>query len=159
MIHVFERAGLGKAPFYFDHYFESKFCALPGAPVLPGSSCDFCGTAIMACFMIRSSDGNRFKVGCDCVAKTDDAGLIDVVKRAANRIKLQARHQREKERIMAIEAQLETPEIKALLDAQPHPSGWAGRTLLDWAFWMMDHAGSKGRLEVGRVILAAKSGG
>ena len=80
-VHVFESAGLGLAPFRLDGFSESKFQAAPGAPVQPGSTCDYCGQGIMIVCAIRSADGKRFKVGCDCVAKTDDAGLKSVVDR------------------------------------------------------------------------------
>ena len=37
------------------------------------------GTAIANVFWIKSACGNRFKVGCDCVEKTGDAGLKRVI--------------------------------------------------------------------------------
>lgn len=78
--HKFELAGLGRYPFRCVGHYEAKFQACHGAPVLPGSSCDYCGTAIMQVFRIQSSDGKSFKVGIDCVAKTGDAGLKSEVK-------------------------------------------------------------------------------
>jgi len=81
-LHRFEAAGLGKAPFRFVDFQVCKWQACPGAPVVAGSSCDYCGQAIMLVFQILSADGRRFKVGCDCVAKVGDAGLMNAVKRA-----------------------------------------------------------------------------
>ncbi len=81
-IHRFEAAGLGKAPFRVEGFQVSKYQACPGAPIQAGSSCDYCGQAIMLVFAISSADGRRFKVGCDCVLKTGDAGLANAVKRA-----------------------------------------------------------------------------
>jgi hypothetical protein len=75
-MHVFERAGLGKAPFRCIGFAEVVYQAHPDAPRQPGGSCDYCGTGIMLQCKIKSADGRVFKVGSDCVAKTDDAGLI-----------------------------------------------------------------------------------
>jgi hypothetical protein len=75
-LHVFERAGLGKAPFRFIGAQEVFFQATPDAPRQCGGSCDFCGTGIVTFCFIRSADGREFKVGSDCLRKTGDAGLI-----------------------------------------------------------------------------------
>lgn len=80
-VHRFEAAGLGKAPFRFVGFQVVKFQACPGAPIQPGTSCDYCGTGIMNVFRCESSDGKTFKVGCDCIAKVGDAGLMRAVKR------------------------------------------------------------------------------
>jgi hypothetical protein len=79
-VHPFEKAGLGKAPFTFTGLQRVTFQAAPGAPVQVGGSCDYCATGIVLHFFIRSSDGKSFKVGCDCVAKTGDRGLIKATK-------------------------------------------------------------------------------
>ncbi len=95
-LHVFERAGLGKAPFRVTGFTVKTFKASPDSPTQPGTCCDFCGTGIMNVCMIRGADGSEFKVGCDCVARTGDAGLIRQYKnrpevRAANRAKAKAK--------------------------------------------------------------------
>ena len=95
-LHCFERANLGKAPFQFIGYSEAKFQAHPGAPVRAGASCDYCGQSIMGVCHIQGADGRKFKVGCDCVRKTGDAGIIRAYKthpevRAANRAKARAK--------------------------------------------------------------------
>ena len=95
-LHVFERAQLGKAPFRCIGYYEAKWQAHPGAPVQPGTCCDYCGQGIINAFKIRSRDGREFKVGSDCVARTGDAGLIRSYKkhpevRAAARAKRNAK--------------------------------------------------------------------
>lgn len=63
-IHVFEAAGLGKAPFRFVAVWKSY------------TTCDFCGTGILWNCWILSSDGKSFKVGSECVKRSGDAGLI-----------------------------------------------------------------------------------
>lgn len=95
-MHVFERAGLGTAPFRVSGYREIVFQAYPGAPTQAGGSCDYCGTGIRYACLIKGRDGHEFKVGSDCVAKTGDAGLIKAYKnhpdvRAANRAKAAAK--------------------------------------------------------------------
>ncbi len=79
-VHRFEQAGLGKAPFRVVGFSESKYQACPGAPIQPGSSCDYCGTGIMNVFLIKAACGKTFKVGCDCVAKVNDPRLVADVK-------------------------------------------------------------------------------
>jgi hypothetical protein len=78
--HCFEEAGLGKAPFRLTGFTTMQYQAAPGAPVQPGTSCDYCSTAIMYVCLVTSSDGKTFKVGCDCVGRTGDAGLITAYK-------------------------------------------------------------------------------
>lgn len=98
-MHVFERAGLGKAPFCCIGMIEKKFQAHRDAPVLPAGTCDYCHNGIMYVYQVRSVDGRTFGVGCDCVERTGDAGLIRSYKnrpevRAANRAKAVARDDR-----------------------------------------------------------------
>lgn len=69
-LHVFEAAGLGKAPF---RYFGSA---------IGSTCCDYCGTHIVNQFIVESADSKRFTVGCECIKKTDDSALIKPVTRA-----------------------------------------------------------------------------
>ncbi len=78
--HPFEAAGLGKAPFRVIGFSVRKYQACQGAPIQPGTSCDFCGTGIMNVYEILSADAHKFVVGCDCVAKTGDVKLAAEVK-------------------------------------------------------------------------------
>ena len=107
-IHVFEAAGLGKAPFKLVGIFELPSKALQEAnpdaynnalrslPLHVGmGTCHFCGHAIMVNCMIQSADGKKFMVGTDCVAKTGDKGLVDKVKMERRK---QAREKREEKR-------------------------------------------------------------
>lgn len=97
--HVFELSNLGTAPFqvigfidmpargllgtnpsaYNNHMREAGQIARAFGVRL--GSCDHCGTGIINHFVIQSSDGVRFVVGCDCVMKTGDAGLVSEIKR------------------------------------------------------------------------------
>jgi hypothetical protein len=81
-VHPWETRLLGKAPFRVVGFEVRTYQSCADAPVQPGATCDACGTAIKNVYMIRSSDGRDFVVGCDCVAKTGDRVLIADVKAA-----------------------------------------------------------------------------
>lgn len=74
MTHQFERAGLGSRPFRVLRT-ERKVFSIPGVEgsSRPGSSCDYCGTAITNVWWVCGSAATdrEFKVGCDCVYKVD----------------------------------------------------------------------------------------
>ena len=153
--HKFEAAGLGKAPFSFAGFYESKYQACPGAPIRAGSSCDYCGTAIMGCFKVRSADGREFKVGCDCIAKVGDRGLLKVVadhERKVRRAKADAKAKAvSAELVVVIEAV--TPKLQAM----PHPfPAYAaqGRTMLDSVKNRLGGSGAAGRARLLKELQA-----
>lgn len=154
VIHKFERAGLGKAPFRYVGYEFKTYQACHGAPVQVGGSCDYCGVGICNMFYIESADGKRFKVGSNCVEKTGDAGLVRPILQKAKSVKLAAKH--EKERIARLWARETLPTVKEKLQAKPHPMNWSGKTLYDWAEWMLKNAGARGEKEVIKAIKAAQ---
>lgn len=155
-IHKFEKAGLGRAPFRLVSYERITYQACHGAPIQPGGCCDYCGTGIMDAFWIRSADGNRFKVGSDCVEKTGDRGLVNVVKRQANRIKRERQLERENARIENAVAFF--TERREIFEALPHPRGFTDRktgaalTLADQIDWMLANSGHAGTLKTARQI-------
>lgn len=156
IIHCFERAGLGKAPFQFVSFSIRRYCPVPGVSMV-GGACAYCGTGIVECFEIKSADGKHFIVGNECIRKTDDTGLINLTKRELNRHRTEERHKREQTRIQEAKAALEAQDVRDKLAAQPHPYAEAnpffdGKTALDWAVWMMDHAGNAGRMQVAKTI-------
>jgi hypothetical protein len=152
-VHKFELAGLGKGPFRFTgNVTEKTFCACPGAPVQPGSSCDYCGTGIKFEFWVTSSDGKEFKVGCDCIHKSGDRGLIQQISSAERKLRdaknkaAKARKEvRKNERIAAAKAKLDF--VRGSLASKPHPNQYyadQGNTLLDYVLWCLDnHSGEK----------------
>lgn len=162
IVHKFQIAGLGTAPYRYTGHKVLKYQACHGAPIQPGGSCDYCGTAIMDAFYFRSADGREFKVGSDCVYKAGDRGMVDLIKKAAAKIQTERRHAREAEQIEAIRAQMANPAVRGALAAQPHPGAtgepgdWTNSmSLLDWADWMIKNAGTAGRLKVGKAIKKA----
>jgi hypothetical protein len=114
-IHRFEAAGLGKAPFTCVGTHQE--CVNDGDSIRATGTCDFCGTGIRYCFDIQSSDGKTFKVGCDCVEKTDDSGL----KRQVSNIQREAKKtpaQREREAAQHAEWLAYQAEQKKVAEAE-----------------------------------------
>lgn len=153
-VHVFEAAGLGKAPFTWVGYHEERggkvteidgVTVTVGAPGQPLGTCAFCGTGIAICCEIVSSDGKSFVVGSDCVLKTGDKGLkvqVDEMKRVANI----------KKQLAQVEAgRVWIDENREILASIPHPNkrgSW-----LDTVEWFYKNAGRSGKL---RIVKAAK---
>jgi hypothetical protein len=143
-IHKFEAAGLGKAPFRFEGC-ETR-TATPSCPN-PSTSCDYCGTGIVNVFWIRSADGKRSKVGCDCIRKHGDSGLVKIVseaeaakRREANAKRRQAKWKKAADDIARAKAAL--ADVSGKLAGLPHPVAHhaaAGRTLLDYVSWLFDN--------------------
>jgi hypothetical protein len=71
MVHPFEKAKLGTAPFSCTHITENVWENGDGT-TKGGGVCDYCGMGIRWEFWIKGSvkGAKQFKVGCDCVAKT-----------------------------------------------------------------------------------------
>ena len=155
LVHKFESASLGKAPFKLVGVTEERYQACPGAPVQPGGSCDYCGHAIVVHCHIESADGKRFKVGSDCVKKIGDKGLYDPIKRQISEMKRRARWEKDQQRIAAGRKLLENPKLRMHLSSIPHPNSWRaeqGDSLLNWAEWMFVHAGNSGMIGVCRRL-------
>lgn len=151
VFHKFEKAGLGLAPFHCVGMSESVYQPHPDCPKLPGSTCDYCGNAIMSVFHIRSRDGKNFKVGCDCVMKTEDRGLIREIK-SRPEVLAKAREARAR-KASAVQIELEALIKKHAeqLRLQPHSKGFTDRqtgaplTRLDEVKWLYNQCGAAGR--------------
>jgi hypothetical protein len=166
LVHPFESAGLGRAPFRFigvDYRVGPIRIANRdgtetqiGAPGQPMGTCEFCGQGIAECCMIQDADGKRFVVGNVCVAKTNDPKLIDETKRAVGRAALERKRERDRVRIVGVRAKLERDEaLRRVLRNQPHPLLWQakkGQTMLDWCEWMLKSSGVSGSLKVCRAV-------
>lgn len=160
-IHKFEAAGLGKAPFYVVGVEEKRGPLITrhsdgteihvGAPGQPMGTCDFCGTGIAECWLIESSDGKKFVVGCDCVRKTADGGMIRTMKREQKKLRAAAQERR----IEAARATLEAPGVRERLEALPHDhEGMASRgfTLLHSVEFLLEKGGTAGKLRAARAV-------
>lgn len=153
--HLFEIAGLGVAPYRFCGLTRETYCAALGESVRAGASCDFCGTGIVEACWFESSDGKRFKVGTTCYWKTNTKTTNDPVSRAIREARARSRMKKGIARKIELRNLLDTSAVREALCLKPHPLQWRanrGETLLDWAEWMVDRAGNKGRDEVWKVI-------
>ena len=146
-IHCFEDAGLGKAPFAYAgmvdqniSYGQAVIGNIGGCAVTtkPGGTCDYCGTYIVNMFRVTSADGKAFKVGCECIKKTGDEGLIRKVEDAVRKMNRNRREEKKAAALRADQQLCETAQI-GLLSSKPHPNAYRasqGETLADWARWM-----------------------
>lgn len=161
-VHAFERAGLGRAPFRLVgverrvgplHLGGGSYAGAPGQPM---GSCQFCGMGIAECCIVRDADGKTFVVGNVCVNKTGDAGLRKNVAAAVRDHRREQRHKREDEKIAAVAERLKESDLRKSLQAMPHPNEWMATskklTRLDWAEWIISHAGRAGRIDLGRYL-------
>jgi hypothetical protein len=124
--HVFERAGLGKAPFRFVGMSQNRI-NYPDGSSKAGGSCDYCGTGIEWEFGVKSADGRIFKVGCDCINKTGDKGIITAYKNSPEYRKHQrdlaaAKRMRNWEAFIAL-----VNANRSILASFPHPYGFTDR--------------------------------
>lgn len=145
-IHLFEQAGLGKAPFKFIGMEEIVHKA--GNVIKAGSTCDYCSTAIRYVYWIKSSDGKTHKVGCDCIEKVGDSGLARVVSRIQSEARKTKSEAKFKEDWTFVNEFLATNS--QAMATKPHPRGFtdwktgAPLTLLDYVTWMKSHSGKAG---------------
>ena len=144
-IHRWEAAELGKAPFTFIGVDRITFGgSFPGDPIKPGSTCDYCGQAIMYVCQVRSSDGKSFKVGNECIRKIDEMPKIIADKYQREIKRQQANIKREQTQTKAAELIKQYEDNRDKFTAYPHPQKWAqeqGQTLADSIDWMIIYAG------------------
>jgi len=148
-IHCFEKAGLGKAPFHYIgmenqniQYGERVIGNVGGCNLTtkPGGTCAYCGTYIVNMFNVVSADGKYFHVGCECIKKTDDSGLIQLLKNDQKKMAKQRKINKLNARIAAAKEKL--PVVRGQLSSQPHPSPYfaeQGKTLLDYVNWCFEN--------------------
>ena len=157
MIHTFEEAGLGKAPFKFIGVEEKTYQAHPTAPIQPGGICAYCGTPLIECCLIQDTEGKIFIVGSTCVNKTGDRGLINFVKREVNRKRKAVRLERESQRIVNAKNQWKVNQaVRSLLSRERHPNDYIantqGKTLADYVDYLFQYGGHSGQFRVAKLI-------
>lgn len=79
--HIFTQSGLGNAPFKIVAYTEKN------------TGCAFCGRAIKKVCVIVSADGVKSNIGCDCIKKVGDAGLISASKVAVKQYNAKVKYE------------------------------------------------------------------
>lgn len=113
-IHTWEHHGMGKAPFRCVGVVEIPSASLAehnpdgynnAMRALPKDffvgTCGVCGRGLMVNYLIESADGKKFSVGCECVMKSGDRGLInkaDAERRRRNRERDRARRDEKRRR-------------------------------------------------------------
>ena len=130
-MHVFESAGLGKAPYKFLGVEELRgpiqlgngvSCGSPGQPM---GSCQYCSTGIAYLFWLQPSDGGKpFYVGSDCIFKSGDAGLRRVIDPIVAKHNADVLESRSKALIATFEAFLVANPTFWADDRRPHPHSW-----------------------------------
>jgi len=116
-IHQFELSGMGKAPFKLvgmysipspslgeqnPMAYQAALQAMPSDVAV--GSCHHCSTPLVHNFILLSADNKKSVVGCDCVNKVGDRGLVDAIKAKKREVK---REQRLAERQAAYQAELD----------------------------------------------------
>jgi len=145
--HVFETAGLGKAPFTFVGMYVSRgpirtelngvVCEV-GYAGQPMGTCEYCGNGIANCFQIKSADGKSFIVGSECVMKTGDNGLRAKV----NEVKTAIQH--EKDDTFILEGMKWVEDNAEALKLTKHGK----YTLYDSLLWYKKNAGRSGMIRI-----------
>jgi hypothetical protein len=146
-MHVFEAAGLGKAPYHYD-----------GCVVTRGSTCQFCSTPIVYQFWLTSSDGKKFYVGSDCIYKSGDAGLRALIEPEVKRRMKEMREEREASLIDQFKKYLVANPGYFSDMKDPHPFSWRARrgdTMGDYKRFLWEHSGRTKRAKFARLALVA----
>lgn len=164
-IHAFEAAGMGQAPYRVvgvstteDRQLLNRYLQANGMTYttnLCGGTCDHCGTAIWTVYTIEDRNGQRFKVGCDCVLKAGGAGLKAKVTRLQNLIVKEQRAARDQAKIAAVQARLADQATRDRLTSLPHPNAhMAARGLngLDYVEFIWKQSGVAGRVRMAKML-------
>ena len=83
--HLFTQAGLGQSPFKLIDYTEKS------------TGCAYCGRAIKRVSVILSADGVKSNIGCECIKKAGDKGLIEAEKVAVKKYKSKVKYAKQME--------------------------------------------------------------
>lgn len=105
----------------------------------------------MEVFVIADVNGKKFKVGCECVKKTDDAGLIDPVKRAINQHRRELKDKARCALQTKLKDLLASSAVQNNFKNRPHPNEYfasKGNTYADYANFLILHASEAGKKEL-----------
>ena len=130
--------------------------ACHGAPIQPGAACDHCGTGIIEVHTFRGADGRLFEVGSTCVEKMfremRTKSLSAAMRKIKNERNAKARARAKIKRTAdKADAELLTTTKRDAASRLPHPAQWAadqGKTLADWAEWMLRFGGGPAAKQV-----------
>lgn len=156
-VHVFETAGLGTAPYAYRGMEKRQYQACHGAPIQPGGSCDYCGTAIYYHYFLQGSGpGDKpFKVGSDCIGKAGKGGMKTVLTGDEARLKADRKKiEDEAAEARALAAYGRLAEVADALRAQPHPkrADLAHLTLLSYVEFLFAQPTLTARVKAARIV-------
>lgn len=157
--HAFEIAGLGLAPFRFVGASENVI-TYPDGTQKAGGSCDYCGTGIRLECRIISADGKSAVVGCNCISKVGDSGLLKAYKTSPAFRAHQRALARERARVIMATFAATMADNAAALKAAPHPYGFTDRatglplTLADYYTYRNGGCGAAGRARLLKELKA-----
>lgn len=168
-MHVFEAAGLGKAPYKYlgvevlrgpITVQSVNGCVVQiGAPGQPMGCCQYCSTGIAYLFWLESTDGRKFYVGSDCIYKSGDVGLKRIIEPIVAQHNKEIRDSRANLLLdMFKKQQSADPTFPASfhITDKPHPNFYyarQGKTLGDYNMWAFMHTGFLGRSRMARKFL------
>lgn len=148
-------------PWKYTGCTREVYQACHGAPIQPGTSCDHCGTGIAEVHNFLSVEtGKTFKVGSSCVYKMlaemqcKALTAAEVAIRKARNKAARARAAKKKANDRETAAALLT-EHATLFATLPHPRGFYGKTLADFATWMLANGGGPAAKQVVAALTAA----
>ena len=163
-MHVFEKHGLGKAPYKFLGVEELRgpITLADGSQVgyygQPMGCCKYCGTGIAYLFWLESADSKRFYVGSDCIFKSSDAGLKRIIDPIVKAHKAEVAANRSKLLVAMFEDYLKSDPKFFENDKRPHPYSFyasQGKTYGDYNKWIYEHSGFASRAKMARQFLTA----
>lgn len=146
-MHIFEQAGLGRAPYRYLGIEKQH------------TGCQFCATAIMFKFWLLSADGKKFFVGSDCILKSGDAGLKRLIDADLKKHQKELRLERENTVLSLFEGYLSFHPEFWTADGPfkgPHPFRYyaaQGRTMADYQKFCFDHSGRSTKAKLARTWL------
>jgi hypothetical protein len=114
MIHKFEKAGHGVAPYSYEGCTE-QVITYPDGTQQPAGTCDYCGNGIRYKYFVKSADGVRFGVGSDCIRSIEGASNVasTIEQRERSRRNAAARERARVKRQAAYAAAVETRQAEA----------------------------------------------
>jgi len=145
----------GAGKYTYVGFTVEKFKASFDAPTQCGTSCDLCATAITYVYRFRTPSGHVIKLGSECAKLAGNAQIASVIKREETKRAAVKRAAKALSVETELTALLETK--RAELESLPHPS-YPGKTLLDWANFMLILAGAAGKAKVLKAIKSALKG-
>lgn len=119
-IHKLEELGLGKAPFRIVGFYAMPSralleanptaynMALKMAPAdVSVGTCAMCGVGLTNNYIIRSADGKKHAVGCDCVLKINNTRLTTDIKELQRKARREKKEAERQAKAAAYEAELQ----------------------------------------------------